>query len=249
MNITKIICFVFGLITLSSCYVRKQISNHLNKTKYSLAYLHDGPVISQKQNTIIGIDTIIISSNAIGKPTLVTREKQKVVPLVVFDSWSTRFNCIQGSSAIREDIGNFIKKEFETEAMRSGSFQMGFKNVDYVLTLKVDTLYTNSHISVGGFVFFIFYGLYFNPEEVNSTVGITYSVKQTNSNRIIYWNHETVTSWNDAKEKGGFNIYHGRLGIYRYLGTVMTDVLSDNIKIVIENIVKDINKMDLQSSH
>ncbi len=244
VNMSKSITYFLCLLILSNCSIRRQISNCLNKKKYSISYLHDKPINNQKKSISIGFDSVTIKYNSISQPTKVNIEKRRILPFLIFNSWYTRFNCVQGGAAIRENLSTFIRSQIESEIIRSTNYLIKSKDsADYVLSMEVDTIYANSHIIYGGFTLFIIYGIYSNPTDISSIVGINYKLINSKTKDTILSNKTIATEYVDKTNKEDYylnNIYAGNY--YYILGNVMSDALSRNIKTDIENIIKDIDK-------
>ena len=236
----KISSLLVVLSLIVGCTSTKSIQKNLNAQAYSMAYLKDSRIAEIKSGVRVDIDPVLFSPNMLSDTTKVTRDKGWFLPLVVVYIWKSQNTCIQGKSMFEEDIPTFLRASLMDEINRSAGFTADtIGGTEYTLELSIDELKTVGSYESKGFSYFALYAYGYSYADIAgpaiSNLTVSYRLKR---------NGEVVHGNTFISERATEQINRRYMDIktlqYDY-ATSMVEAVSNNLKTVIELIVKDLN--------
>ncbi len=227
------------LLIATSCTSTKKIVENLEVNQQSISYIMDSEKGEKTLTASIAIKEINIS-NSIPKYTSVSKQSAWVIPLVFVNVWESKKMCYQGESMYSQSWEKAFRENFTKESERSGNYSLDNIGDNYQLIFSIDTISAvGPYVSKGTAVFALFFYVYTfgdfaGPAQTN--LAVSYELLK-NGEKIHAGDFHSGRTIGVLKTG-----YKSNKKLIQGFATSMADANSENFKVVISAIVKDLNE-------
>jgi hypothetical protein len=227
------------VLLLVSCSETNMLQSSLRKFNSSVEYLHDSPATNCVRDKQVYVN---ISNAPIDSAITVSKLKELLLPLIVFDYYNIEMKVNLGQTSIQENYNNFFFNSIAKESNRSGCFNVTDEKTNdsiYTLDLNIDTCITTSNYRKSFVFMYLFFAYSYSYNESGSPAetNLQVSAKLRKGDSLIYEKKYRIKRTQPFVTQPGLNSNNLRSDFT----TNMVEALSLSSKNCIEQIVDDVN--------
>lgn len=223
------------------CSPFQRLTKDFSKNQTSISYIYTSPLEEKAKHGSIWVDLPKLTDTQFPPTSVVSRRKNEVVPLLVFNYWRHEYECVLGRQQITESIPNFIQSAFAEETKRTGNFLIEKEQAGtrFTLEIEIDSVGAKGPFVNTGFFAYVFIAyVYQVVEEAGPGIAfsrIHYRVKE--NERVVLEDYVSQTASFEMLRptRTNFALFHEH---YR---SNLAESLSETLKGNVEKLVEHLN--------
>lgn len=236
----KCLIGVLSWILIVGCSPYNRLRKDFTQGQSTIQYIHTSVPVAVKSDLVIELKKPLITDKRFVSSARVSRDKDEVIPLIIYTGWKYQFNCSLGTPLIKENIPSMLSRSFNEECRRTGNFRLdSVSSSGLSLEIAVDSLHARGpYTNEGFFLYLLFFAATSKTERAGP--GEAYSrfhYRLSKEDKIIKEGFVSTTSTGKPIAiKYSFELLHNA-----YRGS-LAESLSETFRINTEKIIRELNR-------